>query len=423
MLDPVAYINEPRWHSMDLGLDRTYELLARLGNPQDSLHFVHVAGTNGKGSACAFTARILQEAGYKVGLFTSPYLIRFEERIRVDGQDISADDLYAVTCQVREAAEQMASHPTEFELMTAVAFLHFARSGCDIVVAEVGLGGRLDSTNVITTVEASVIMPIALDHCAFLGDTIPQIATEKAGIIKPGTPVVSAPQDPAALDVIAHRAVEQQSALTVCDASAISGANDDFSYREWNDLRLSLQGHYQLANAATVLELVGVLRERGWRITDDAVRAGLATTSWPGRFEVVADAPAIIVDGAHNPQGAAALADELGRRYAGKRIVFAMGVLSDKDYPAMLASLVPSAAAFVCLTPPNPRALSAQDLAAAVGEACETCGHALERPAIVATSIDEAVDRARALAGPDDVCVLCGSLYSIGAIKEALARR
>ena len=190
MFDPVAYINEPRWRSMSLGLERIEELLAKLGNPQDNLRFVHVAGTNGKGSTCSFISSILKESGYKVGLFTSPYIERFEERIRINGENISLQRLSEVTLRVKDAAEVMASHPTEFELMTAVAFTYFAEEKCDIVVAEVGLGGRLDSTNVIRTVEVCVFAPISYDHCALLGSTLYQIAGEKAGILKSGKRIV-----------------------------------------------------------------------------------------------------------------------------------------------------------------------------------------------------------------------------------------
>ena len=200
--DPIAYINEPRWMESRLGLDRIRELLDRLGRPQDRLKFVHVAGTNGKGSTCAYLASILQAAGLRTGLFTSPYLITFEERIRVDGVNIALDQLAEVALLVKEQAEAMTDHPTEFELMTAVALVHFARQGCDIVVLEVGLGGRLDSTNVIDAPEAAVIARIGLDHTKLLGTALAAIAGEKAGIVKPGSAVVSWPQDAAAMAVV-----------------------------------------------------------------------------------------------------------------------------------------------------------------------------------------------------------------------------
>lgn len=405
---------------MSLGLERMRDLLDRLGNPQDRLRFVHVAGTNGKGSTCAFVERIMREAGFRTGLFTSPYIERFEERIRVNGRNISHDDLREVTLAVRDCAEAMDEHPTEFELMTAVAFCHFAHKECDIVVCEVGLGGRLDSTNVISTVEASVIAPVALDHCALLGNTVGAIAREKAGIIKPGVAVVSAPQDAEAAACLREVAAERGSLLRCVDARAVSGSNDDFAYGSWSHMRVALAGSYQRVNAATALETVEALRERGWAIPDDAVRAGLARASWPGRFEFMGHAPDIIVDGAHNEQGARVLAAELSARYSHARVVFVVGVLADKDYASMLDALVPLAAQMVCTEPPNPRALPAAELAAAVRQACERAGLRGAPDPEALPSIEAAVARGRALVGPNDVLVLCGSLYSVGAVKAAL---
>ena len=299
--DPIAYINTPRWQASRLGLDRIRELLERLGRPQDRLKFVHVAGTNGKGSICAYLASILNAAGHRTGMFTSPYIERFEERIRVNSAMISPDELRDVTLAVREHAEAMAEetggHPTEFELMTAVALEHFARCGCDIVVLEVGLGGRLDSTNVIDAPEACVIARIGLDHTALLGNTLAAIAGEKAGIIKEGSAVVSWPQESEAMAVIEHAAAEHGCELRVPDFAQLEegairwedGAPPfrSFSYREWTDLRTGILGSYQPQNATVALEVVSVLRGRGWHIPDEAVRAGVARTRWPGRFEIV----------------------------------------------------------------------------------------------------------------------------------------
>ena len=224
--DPIAYINAPRWQASRLGLDRIRELLARLGDPQNSLRIVHVAGTNGKGSTCAYIANVLQAAGYRVGWFSSPFIERFEERIRVDGKNIGMPDLARVTLQVREHAEQMSvetgDHPTEFELMTAVALLHFAQAGCQVAVLEVGLGGRLDSTNVIVAPDVAVITRIGLDHTDLLGDTIGKIAAEKAGIIKPGSSVVSWPQEPSAMEVVEDAARRAGDKLVVPDFSLLS---------------------------------------------------------------------------------------------------------------------------------------------------------------------------------------------------------
>lgn len=438
--DPIAYINTPRWQASRLGLDRIRELLERLGRPQDRLKFVHVAGTNGKGSICAYLASILGAAGYRTGMFTSPYIERFEERIRVDGAMISPDELRDVTLAVREHAEAMAEetgdHPTEFELMTAVALEHFARCGCDIVVLEVGLGGRLDSTNVIDAPEACVIARIGLDHTALLGNTLAAIAGEKAGIIKEGSAVVSWPQESEAMAVIEHAAAEHGCELRVPDFAQLEegairwedGASPfrSFSYREWTDLRTGILGSYQPQNATVALEVVSVLRGRGWHIPDEAVRAGVARTRWPGRFEIVEggsspDGFAIVVDGGHNPQGARALADSLAEVFPGRKPVFVIGVLEDKDYPRMLEDVLPLGSAFVCVTPDNPRALPAHKLARAIrwtGQDLLGCS-ACVNP-VVARDFEDAIRRARELADPDGLICAFGSLYSVAALKEAV---
>lgn len=438
--DPIAYINTPHWQASRLGLERIRELLERLGRPQDRLKFVHVAGTNGKGSICAYLASTLGAAGHRTGMFTSPYIERFEERIRVDGAMISPDELRDVTLAVREHAEAMAEetgdHPTEFELMTAVALEHFARCGCDIVVLEVGLGGRLDSTNVIDAPEACVIARIGLDHTALLGNTLAAIAGEKAGIVKEGSAVVSWPQEPEAMAVIEHAAAEHGCELRVPDFAQLEegairwedGASPfrSFSYKEWADLRTGILGSYQPQNATVALEVVDVLRGRGWRIPDEAVRAGVAQTRWPGRFEIVEggsspDGFAIVVDGGHNPQGARALADSLAEVFPGRKPVFAIGVLEDKDYPRMLEDVLPLGSAFVCVTPDNPRALPAHKLARAIrwtGQDLLGCS-ACVNP-VVARDFEDAIRRARELADSDGLICAFGSLYSVAALKEAV---
>ncbi len=432
--DPIAYINEPRWLESRLGLDRTAELLDRLGRPQDQLKFVHVAGTNGKGSTCAYLASILQAAGLRTGLFTSPYLITFEERIRVDGANIAYDELVEATLLVKEQAEAMADHPTEFELMTAVALVHFARRGCDIVVLEVGLGGRLDSTNVIDAPEAAVIARIGLDHTKLLGTTLAAIAGEKAGIVKPGSAVVSWPQEPEAMAVVERAAADAGDALTVVDLSRLSADPVDwsasgaparpFSYGRFADLRTRLLGSYQPANAALAIETADALRGRGWPVDDDAVRQGIAEAVWPGRFEIVRAGegePTVVVDGGHNPQGARALVDSLNDVFPGRKPVFVIGVLEDKDYPAMLETVLPLGAAFVTVTPDNPRALPADKLARAIrwtGQdllGCSACVNPY-----VARDMADALAKARELAGPEGLVCAFGSLYSVGALKEQL---
>lgn len=421
--DAVAYINEPRWRAMSLGLDRIYELLDRLGNPHESLKFVHVAGTNGKGSTCAFMASILQKAGYKVGLFTSPYIEFFEERIRINGKPISSSDLCAVTLQVREAAEAMEEHPTEFELMTAVAFLYFAQNACDIVVAEVGLGGRLDSTNVIKTVEVALLAPISYDHCALLGNTLTEIAGEKAGIIKPAISVVSAVQDYEAAQVIKAVAAENKASLSFVDETQIQGTPDSFSYKGVENIHLSMAATYQCSNAALAIEGCKALRRKGWKISDEAIHAGLKSAQWAGRFEVVHTKPDIVIDGAHNIHAARQLVKELDNRYPLRRILFCMGVMADKDHKAMLELYAPIAKAFVCYAPLLDRALSAHKLAVEAMQALACMSeedHGQGCLVQVAISPADAVHRVLSLATEYDVICFCGSLYGIADVKEAL---
>ena len=432
--DPVEYINDPAWHSSVYGLERIRELLHRLGDPQKNLKFVHVAGTNGKGSVCAYTDAVLRAAGYKTGLFTSPYIETFEERIRVNGENIPWENLQSVTLDVREAAEAMAAedpanHPTEFELMCAVALVHFAREACDIVVLEVGLGGRWDATNVIDAPEVCVIVRIGLDHTDLLGTTTAAIAAEKAGIIKPGTQVVSWPQDEDALASIRTACTAAGATLTLADLDAldqepvsVGGSEGDydvplrpFTYKGQR-FETRLLASYQPANAALAIEAIGVLRERGWSISDEALVGGIRAAQWPGRFEVMRRSPYVIVDGGHNPQGAQVLAESLSDVFPETKPVFIVGILADKDYGAMLETVVDLGRDFVCVTPPNPRALPAEEL-----------GHALAalKPDVsyhVAESFDDAVRTAFDLAGEEGLICAFGSLYSIHDLKAALRK-
>lgn len=430
--DPVAWINTPRWQTSRLGLSRMVDLLERLGRPQDDLRFVHVAGTNGKGSVCAYLASVLQAAGYKVGLFTSPFILCFEERIRVNGENIRAEELARAVEAVRPAAEAVEAdtgdHPTEFELMAAVAFEHFRAVGCDIVVLEVGLGGRLDATNVIDAPEASVICRIGLDHTDLLGDTVAAIAGEKAGIVKSGCPVASWPQEREAMAVIEAVAAERGCELVVPDFSQLAveplagAALRRFSW-QGQEFETRLLGSYQPFNAALALETVRVLRGRGWDIPEEAEVAGIASARWPGRFEMVAASPLTIVDGGHNPQGAealaASLADLLGEEGRGS-VDFALGVLADKDYPAMVRAVAPWARSFSVYAPTSPRALSADELAACVREVLGEEGRADDVPVRVCAEAAEALRAARAAAGSQGVAVAFGTLYAIADLMAAL---
>ena len=415
--EALAYIHNVPWQGTRLGLERTRELMEKLGHPEEKLRFVHIAGTNGKGSTAAMTASVLRAAGYRTGLYTSPYLQVFNERMSVDGEMISDEELGELTEQIRPLAEEMDDPPTEFEMITALAMLYFLRQKCDIVVLEVGMGGRLDSTNVIPAPAAAVICNIGLDHTAELGDTVEKIAFEKAGIIKEGTDVVLYRSESAGVEqVIRQVCRERKAALHIADFSALrlredSVSGQTFSYQEHRDLKIRLLGAHQIKNAAVVLEVTEVLRHKGFEISEDALRRGLAAAMWPGRFELLRTAPAFIADGGHNRQCVEAVRAALEHYFPGRKVRFIMGVLADKDYASMIELLTPLAERFYTVTPDSPRALPAQKLA----EQLEKRGST----AAVCDSAEDAVARALKEAGAEDVICSVGSLYMTGAVRQA----
>lgn len=394
--DPIAYINEPRWQKVSLGLIRITRLLELLGNPQDSLKFVHVAGTNGKGSTCAFLESILRNAGYKTGLFTSPYIETFEERIRVGGENIDMKSLTEATLKVRDAAKQVESetgeHPTEFELMTAVGFLHFANCKCDICVIEVGLGGRLDSTNVISP-EVSVITPIGLDHVGVLGNTIEEIAYEKAGIIKPHIPVVCADQTKEALSVIKEIAGERLILKKACPL-----------------FKMKMAGCYQQSNAELAACVAKVLANQSWQISEDDILKGIAEASWPARFEIFSN---VILDGAHNVDGAKVLKQSLEQYEPEKKRVAVFGVLEDKDYLGILDQVADMFEKFYIYEPNSPRSLKLDKLDEIVSRYCNDVA--------LCKSATDALAQAQQDTKKADQLVVCfGSLYSCGELRHSL---
>ena len=413
--EALSYIHSVCWKGSVPGLSRTRELLGKLGNPEQSLKFIHIAGTNGKGSTAAMLASILEEAGYTVGLYTSPFINRFNERMQVNHTCIGDEELAELTDYVRPYADSMADSPTEFELITAIAMEFFKRKHCDIVVLEVGMGGALDSTNVIDTPEVAVIAAMGFDHTRELGSTMTEIASAKAGIIKPHGDVVIYGQNPEAEAVFERVAAEQHSTLSRPDYSQLipgdfSLEGQSFSYGTWKDLRIPLVGAYQLNNAAVVLTAVEVLRRKGWSISDDAVREGLAHTRWPARFEVLHRDPVFIVDGGHNPHGIKATAESLQRIFPGRKFVFVTGVMADKDVEHILGLIVPMARRFYTVTPPNPRAMQADVLAQRI--------QAMGADAIPCNSIPQAVASAMDFAGPDGVVCALGSLYMSGDVRN-----
>ncbi len=419
--EALAYIHSVDWKGSRPGLERITELTERLGHPERDLTFIHIAGTNGKGSVSAMLDSILRAAGYRVGLFTSPYIERFNERIRFDGADISDEDLARDTETVMRCAEKMADSPTEFELITAIAFVYYRRMGCDYVVLECGLGGRLDSTNVITTPVLSIITGIALDHCAILGDTMEKIAAEKAGIIKPGVPVLAGEAGEGAAEVIRHRAEEAGSPFVRTDFSRISAVRADLSGTAFrfgeNEVFTALTGLYQTRNTATVLTAVGLLREAGVVLPEDAVTAGLRDVRWKARFEVLRRAdPTVIYDGAHNPQGIAGAAENirnlLSPLTADGRVGLLMGVMADKDHRDMIHTLSDYAAFAVTVRPDNPRSLDPEKAA----EEFRSFGVDAESFADLAGAVRQAVNRAKERGIP---LVCLGSLYMYADVKRA----
>lgn len=415
--EAVELIRQEAWTGRKPGLSRTRELLKRVGDPHQKLKYVHITGTNGKGSTAAMVASVLAQAGLTVGLYTSPHLWSFHERFQVNGVPISDDALGRIAERVIQAGRGMEDPATEFELMTAVGMLYFLEAGCDLVVLEVGLGGRMDSTNVIPAPEVAVITNIGLEHTRELGDTLAQIATEKSGILKPGCDAVLYHQSGEVEKVVSDACRRQGIPLTLTDPEGLrvleSGREGQtFTYRDWGTFHISLLGRYQLYNAATALEVVAALVRRGWRISEEAVTRGLRAAVWPARMELVRRKPDMILDGGHNPQCMGALRRALEELYPNRKILFMTGVLSDKDYPSMLGELLPLSKGFVTITPDSDRALSAGELAQYLRQAgaeAQPCG-----------SVSEGIRTVLDLAQPDDVVCVCGSLYMIGEARHAL---
>ena len=419
--EALAFIHATDWKGSRLGLERMRELMHRLGNPQDSLKFIHVAGTNGKGSTSTMLASILTAAGYKTGLYTSPHLVRVNERFRINGADIPDAALCRAAEAVKEAAGGMSDAPTEFEILTAMGFRYFAAEKCDAVVLEVGLGGRMDSTNVIPAPEVCVVANIGLEHTAILGDTVEKIAAEKCGIIKHGSHAVLFGQSEGVENVAREKCAQEDVALTITaqeKLERISSSLDgqEFKYRGRGPYHLRLLGEYQLLNALTVIDVCSALRSRGWdKLTDEAIDEGLSHAQWPGRLELLRRGPDFIVDGAHNPQCVDALMDSLAALYGDKKLIFLTGVLRDKDWQQMLRRALPLAKAFVVITPPSARALDENELAAWL--------NAQGVQAVPAKDTDDGVHRALELAGEDDAICSWGSLYFTGEVRRVLTEQ
>lgn len=429
----LDYIHSVCWKGSRPGLERISELCARLGDPQKQLKFIHVAGTNGKGSTCAMLDSILRAAGYRVGLFTSPFILRFNERMRVNGQDIADGELAEVTALVRPHADAMADAPTEFELITAIAFLYFLRQGCDVVVLEAGMGGRLDSTNIISpeSVLLSVITGIAMDHTAFLGDTPEKIAAEKAGIIKSGVPVLfggahppvgcmgDTAVDPASVAAVIRRAAKDRHApYAETDHSRLTDVTCDledacFSFGRMKHLRIPLSGLYQPHNAANALAALDILADRGLPVSEAHIREGLARVGWAGRFEILCRDPLVISDGGHNPEGIDAAVASIKAYFGEEKVYLLTGVMADKDYTHMVHRMAEVSERVFTLRPDNSRALDADAYAEAFrAEGLPACGYATVEMAVHA-AMDACREKGKAL-----LCL--GSLYMYGEVRGAV---
>ena len=413
----IAYIHSVCWKGSIPGLGRTQELLEKMGNPEKKLKFVHIAGTNGKGSTAAMTASILSKAGYRTGLYTSPYIYRFHERIQVDGVEISDEELAEITEYVKPLADSMAQSPTEFELVCCIAFEYFYRKKCEIVVLEVGMGGAWDATNVIEVPEVAVITNIGLDHTEYLGDTVEKIAETKSGIFKPHGHAVVYRSTPSVEAVYERVCAERDVSLRKADfeglvlkAHTLEGQVFDCGSRK--NLVLPLLGDHQLHNASVVLSIADTLIGEGWKISEQNIYDGIRDVRWPGRFDIVCRKPLFIIDGGHNPQCIEALVKNIQDYLAGKKVIALTGVLADKDYADMYKPVMPLVDRFVCITPPNPRKLEAEQLARYLRQA--------GAQAQASESILDGVKQAMDLAGKDGVVLCFGSLYSIGGIRDAL---
>lgn len=416
------YLEEVSHSGIVLGLDSMRELLSRIGNPQEKLKFIHIAGTNGKGSTLAFISTILQCAGYTVGRYASPRVFKYEEFVQVNGENITREAFCRYVKQIKTAITSMEAdglqRPTLFEAETAIGFLYFVEMECDAVVLECGMGGRDDATNVVENVLCNVLTPIGMDHMGFLGDTLEEITEVKAGIIKNRAPVCVGRQQKRARLVIEKVCGRMGCPLILTDDTRLrvydemEYAEDGapmirFDYKYLTDMRIRLIGRYQVDNACLAIEAAKALDDWGLDISTDQIREGLAKTTWPGRFDTISMDPCVIVDGAHNPHGMKQLKESLEYYFPGKHLIGIMGVLADKAYDEECEMMAPLFDRMFTITPPdNPRALEAEKLAKVLGEfhddvtACET--------------IEAAVNAALETAKKDDGIIIFGSLSYIG---------
>lgn len=402
------------------GMERIEALCNAFDNPQDKLKFVHVAGTNGKGSTCHMIASVLKESGYKVGMFTSPFVVDFRERIQINGEMIPENDLAEVISEVKPVVEKLSKEgiePTEFEIITVTAFLYFLKQSCDIVVLEVGLGGLLDSTNIIKKSEVSVITSISLDHTKILGDTLLKIAEQKCGIFKEGGNVVGYPQPDFAVErFIKDKAKEKNCNYYPHELSKIRLVREEIDgstvIYAGCSFKIPLTGKHQLYNFATAVAAINVLKQNGWNITYKSLIDGISKVKVPARTEIVSHSPLTIIDGGHNAEGVDALCNTLVKFCANRKIIAVFGMMSDKDYGYAVKRLAPLCERIYTTEASNPRTLDAKSLAK---EAKQYCKKVKPEP-----NPEKAVNKAFKKAKDDDVVLVCGSLYLASDVKKFL---
>ena len=421
--EALKFIEESHKFGMRLGLENSFKLLDLLGNPQDKLKIVHVAGTNGKGSVCSFIANTLKEQGYKVGLYTSPYLETFTERIRLNGENIPEEDVARIVTIMKDKIEDMVkegyAYPTEFEIETAMAFYYYCEQNADYVVLEVGLGGRYDATNVVKSPLVSVIVSLSLDHIGVLGDTLGKIAYEKAGIIKENSIAVVYKQKEEAEEVIKDVCKEKNTKYIEANFEDMKIKKSDIYSQVFDctilgermeDMEISLIGEHQVNNAILALTVIKVLRdERQVEISEEATRRGFLNTKWPGRIEKIKDNPVFIIDGAHNEDGAKSLSKALDKHFKGKKMTLLIGMLKDKDIDGVLELLMDKFNKVITTTPDNDRAISAEELQDKIKKYVDDV--------IAIPNIEDAVKYTLDNAKEDDIIISAGSLYMIGHIR------
>ena len=421
----MDYIEEAKSYGYTMGLDHIRELCERLGNPQDKLQFIHVAGTNGKGSVSAMLSSVLKANGYKTGTYSSPSVFSYEEKMRFQGKPVTKTMLVKLLEQVKEAADAMEmdekGHPSVFEIETAAAFLYFVEKECDIAVLEAGLGGIEDATNIIKAPVLTVFASISLDHCDYLGDTIAKITEKKAGIIKAGCQVVTLKQLPESLKVLEKKAKELGCVIHVTDPASVKGVKQNlkkqtFTYKEFAKVEIPLLGNYQIANASIVLEAVMALQKAGRNLSEDKIRKGLLETEWPGRFTLIANKPVFMIDGAHNPDAAEKLVESIQYYFTNKRIIYIMGILKDKEYGKIIEKTCPLASMVITVaTQEKRRTMTAYELAQEVQKV---------NPNVTAVdSVEEAVEMSYLLAGKDDVIIAFGSLSYLGKLMDIVKNK